>query len=299
LPGYEAYGRIFDRIADENHRSCAILTGREKPHGITLREGLNLPVRSIQLVGLSIAAAQNLLADKGISAPKHQQQTLINYFNGNPLALKISATTIQNLFAGNIQAFLNQGMVVFGNLWDLLDRQFDRLSCLEQQVMYLLAIHRVEIPPDLLQAKFLPSVTSRQLWAALELLRDRSAIETTARGLTQQPLMMEYVTARFLERIEEELLAGKLDLLRSYPLIAEPDRNRRRDAQIQAILQPLIDRLSCHFATHRQLELHLEQLMATLPDRICYAAINLTDLCSHPNANSIAIEQHADRLALL
>jgi hypothetical protein len=40
---------------------------------------------------------------------------------GNPLALKIAATTVQTLFSGNIQAFLAQGRIVFSDLWDLLD----------------------------------------------------------------------------------------------------------------------------------------------------------------------------------
>jgi hypothetical protein len=38
---------------------------------------------------------------------------------GNPLALKIAATTVQTLFSGNIQAFLAQRSTVFSDLWDL------------------------------------------------------------------------------------------------------------------------------------------------------------------------------------
>jgi hypothetical protein len=62
LSGYEAYGEMFDQISAERHQSCIILTGREKPHGIVQREGVNLPVRSI-------AAAQHILIDKGLECP--------------------------------------------------------------------------------------------------------------------------------------------------------------------------------------------------------------------------------------
>jgi NB-ARC domain len=105
LTGYEAYGEIFGRVSDENHQSCMVITSREKPSGISLREGVNLPVRSLQLNGLDIAAAQHLLVDKGITAPLIEQHNLINYVYGNPLALKIVATKIQNLFNGDVHAF--------------------------------------------------------------------------------------------------------------------------------------------------------------------------------------------------
>jgi hypothetical protein len=68
LAGYEAYGEIFQRVCDESHQSCMAITGREKPHGITVREGVNLPVRSIQLTGLSIVAAHHILIDKGLES---------------------------------------------------------------------------------------------------------------------------------------------------------------------------------------------------------------------------------------
>jgi hypothetical protein len=49
-------------------------------------------------------------------------------------------------------------------------------------------------------------VTLPKLLAALEILRDRSLIETTDRGLTQQPVIMEYVTERFIDSIEREII---------------------------------------------------------------------------------------------
>jgi hypothetical protein len=281
LAGYEAYGEFFDRIADEKHQSCLILTGREKPHGITLREGVNLPVKSIQLTGLSIVAAQNVLADKGI-VNCIQQQTLINHFSGNPLALKISATVIQNLFAGDIQTFLAQGIFVFGSLWELLDRQFERLSALQQEVMYWLAINREGVTTAKLQAELLQSVTLPKLLVALEILKDRSLIETTDRGLTQQPVVMEYVTERFIDRIEREIITGELQLFRTHFLIEAQIKYRRRDAQTQLILQPLIDRLSSHFVTQDRLKQHLWQLLKTFQYRsteyLGYAGENLLNL---------------------
>jgi WD40 repeat protein len=285
LAGYEAYGEIFQRVSDENHQSCMVITSREKPNGMSLREGVNLPVGSLQLTGLEITAAQHLLVDKGITAPLIEQYNLINYVDRNPLAIKLVATSIQNLFNGDVRAFLAQGTAVFGNLWELLDRQFERLSALQQQVMYWLAIDREGVTPARLQAASIPAVTLPILLAALETLRDRSLIETTERGLTQQPVIMEYVTQRFIGQIERELIAGELDLFRTHALIEAQTKDYLRDAQIQLILQPLVERLLTHFTDRSHLELHLSKILTTLrhqTDKIAgYTAGNLLNLFCH------------------
>jgi hypothetical protein len=53
--------------------------------------------------------------------------------------------------------------VVFGDISELLDQQFNRLSVLEQQVMYWLAIAREWITLEELQADIVPTVSQREL----------------------------------------------------------------------------------------------------------------------------------------
>ncbi|WP_293349891.1 MULTISPECIES: NB-ARC domain-containing protein [unclassified Microcoleus] len=205
--GYEDYRQLFARIADETHQSCLILTGREQPGGFAARSGENSPVRSLKLFGLSPPVCQKILADKGLKATLLQCQALVNYFGGNPLALKLAATTIQTLFGGDIQAFLVQGNTVFSDLWDLLDRQFDRLSPLQQQIMYWIAINQEGATPAKLKSEILPQVSGRQLMEALEALAERSLIfderslnYTASSSLMLQPAIAEYVRERLLER---------------------------------------------------------------------------------------------------
>jgi hypothetical protein len=45
---------------------------------------------------------------------------------------------IAGLFGGAIGPFLAEGTVIFGNIADLLEEQFARLSSLEQTVLYWL-----------------------------------------------------------------------------------------------------------------------------------------------------------------
>ena len=205
---YEDYRQLFARIADEPHQSCLILTGREQPGGFAVRSGENLPVRSLKLFGVSPPVCQQILTDKGLKATLLQCQNLVNHFGGNPLAIKLAATTIKTtIFSGHIDAFLAQGNTVFSDLWDLLDRQFDRLSPLQQKIMYWLAINQEGATPAKLKAEILPKVSGRQLMEALEGLAERSLIEdrralnyTVSTNLMLQPAIAEYVRERFLER---------------------------------------------------------------------------------------------------
>ena len=206
--GYEDYRQLLARIADEPHQSCLILTGREQPGGFAVRSGENLPVRSLKLFGVSPPVCQQILTDKGLKATLLQCQNLVNHFGGNPLAIKLAATTIKTtIFSGDIDAFLAQGNTVFSDLWDLLDRQFDRLSPLQQKIMYWLAINQEGATPAKLKAEILPKVSGRQLMEALEGLAERSLIEdrrslnyTVSTNLMLQPAIAEYVRERFLER---------------------------------------------------------------------------------------------------
>lgn len=205
--GYEDYRQLFARIADETHQSCLILTGREKPGGFAVRSGENSPVRSLQLFGVSPPVCQKILADKGLKATLLQCQNIVNHFGGNPLAIKLAATTIKTIFSGDIDAFLAQGNTVFSDFWDLLDRQFDRLSPLQQQIMYGIAINQERATPANLKAEILPKVSGRRLMEALESLAERSLIEnerslnyTASTSLMLQPAIAEYVRERLLEK---------------------------------------------------------------------------------------------------
>ncbi len=204
--GYEDYGLLIARIADESHQSCLILTGREQPGGFAVRSGENLPVRSLKLFGLSPPVCQQILADKGLKVTLLQCRDIVNYFGGNPLAIKLAATNIKNIFGGDIQAFLLQGNTVFSDLWDLLDRQFDRLSPLQQQIMYWLAINQEAATPARLKAEILPKVSGRELMEALEALAGRSLIEdrrslndSAPTTLMLQPAIVEYITERLIQ----------------------------------------------------------------------------------------------------
>ncbi len=196
--GYEGYGELFREIGESVHQSCLILTSREKPAEVAALEGIELAVRSCQLGG-SLEAAQALIQAKGLLGSAQQKQQLCDRYGCNPLALKIVATSIQDLFDGEIGEFLAQNTTVFNGLRRLLNRQFERLSPLEKTVMYRLAIKREWTTIAELAADLVPSVSRARLLEALESLSWRSLIKKRSGSYTQQPVVMEYVTDQLTE----------------------------------------------------------------------------------------------------
>jgi hypothetical protein len=140
--GYEDYERLLRQVAQTEHQSCLLLTSREKPRDLVALEGSRTPVRSLRLSGLERDASRQLLEERELVGTLHDREQLIERFVGNPLALKIVAETIVELFGGEITPFLEQGEVIVGSVRELLGEQFARLSEVEQTVLLWLAILR-------------------------------------------------------------------------------------------------------------------------------------------------------------
>ena len=124
--GDEGFSQVLRRIAETEHQSCLLLTSREKPSDLVPLEDSRAPVRALRLARLDAEACQQLLAEKEVAGSTSEQLRLIEAYAGNPLALKIVARTIVELFGGEIGLFLEQGEVVFGGVRALLDEQYTR-----------------------------------------------------------------------------------------------------------------------------------------------------------------------------
>ena len=128
LPGYEGYGRLIERLAEAAHQSCVLLTSRERPREIEALEGTRSPVRSLRLGGMDDQTARVLLSDKELRGPPAAWQRLVTGYAGNPLALKIVAQTISDLFGGDLDRFLEEGELIFNGVRPVLRQQVGRLS---------------------------------------------------------------------------------------------------------------------------------------------------------------------------
>ncbi len=202
--GYEQYGELIRRVGNSQHQSCLVFTSREKPQDIAALEGETLPVRSFKLTGLSPEESILILKSKGfVNTSAAECQILLDWYAGNPLFVQLVATAIQELFAGNIHEFIEQGTVVFGDIRGILDQQFNRLSQIEKHMMYWLALNQDcvslrNLPKDIIPG-LSPRMSQRLTLEAIELLQKRSLIERTASSFSQTPVWMEYIIERLIE----------------------------------------------------------------------------------------------------
>jgi WD40 repeat protein len=263
-PGYEAYGELFRRVGVERHASCLVLTSREKPKTLEALEGETLPVRTLALCGLGLQAVQAIVTTQGCSCESEAEwQRLRERYAGNPLALKIVSTTVKDLFDGDVSQFLEQETIAFGDITTLLNEQFQRLSDPEKQVIYWLAINREWMSIADLRSD-MPVLNQSKLLEALQSLRRRSLIEQTSGQFTLQPVVMEYVTDRFIEQIAEEIQTKTIRLLISHALIKAQAKDYIRDSQIRLILAPLASRLLEHWRSPQAVQQQLDQLLLKL-----------------------------------
>ena len=280
--GYEGYGHLLRCWGETNHQSCLVLTTREKPRDISIKEGIDTPIRSLSLLGLTQQEGQKILAEKGLSVSEEDCQTLVDFYAGNPLALKIVGTTINELFDGDVSQFLAEGTIIFGDIADLLDQQFNRLSSLEKRLMYWLTINREWVSFKELQQDIIPPVSFKDLLAALESLRLRSLIEKNSGKFTQQPVVMEYVVEGLIEGVCQEIETGQIGLLGSFSLIKAQGKDYIRNSQIQLILKPITTKLLSSLGIPANVQSYLDKILATLkssqPRKPGYAGGNLLNL---------------------
>jgi len=263
--GYEGYGELLHHLGADRHQSCVILTSREKHKEIALLEGESLPIRSLQLKGLNVEEGRSICKLKGtLIGSEAEWQQLVERYDGNPLALKIVSTTIQELFDRDIAEFLQQGTVVFDDLGELLDQQFNRLSALEQTILYWLAIKREPTSLQGLEAAIAAPLSKRELLEAVKSLGRRSLIEKYGASVSLQPVVMEYVTDRLIQCICAEISTGQIDLFQSHALIEGQAKEYLRAIQTSFILKPIADRLLSSFKKNTTKQ--LKQIIASLRD---------------------------------
>ena len=280
--GYEEYGDFLRRLGDTDHQSNVILTTREKPKQIAVMEGDNLPVRTYRLYGLGEEAGKEVLLIKGLTGSEAAFRDLVNHYGGNALALKVVATTICDLFQGDIQDFLEQEASVFGDIRDLLKQQFDRLTDIEREIVYWLAINREPLSIDDVRADMVSTVPRLRLLEGLESLSRRSLVEQDDSCFTLQNVVMEYVICRFVERVSDEIVSLELKLFRYHAVIKATAKDYIRETQIRLIMEPVLDELMIHFKSQRNIEKRLNGVLTLLREKFssesCYAAGNILNI---------------------
>ncbi len=282
--GYEGYGKLLQRIGESKHVSCLLLTSREKPHEVALFEGGSSPVRSRRLEGLGPSYGREILREKGLHGEDDAWEDLVTHYGGNPLSLKLVAQFILELFEGDIARFLAEGDMLVSDVNYVLDQQFERLSTLEQKMMYWLAVEREALSLKAIQEDMADPLTIRSLQEALGSLRRRDLLEVEKGRFALQNVILEYATERFIDRVYDEIVTGPIMLLESHALMKAQTKDYVRESQERLILAPTAQRLLTTFGKE-VLESKLKHMLALLqkrlPQRPGYTAGNILNLLIH------------------
>src|SRR5438034_1200070 len=263
LPGYEGYGRLIGRLAESAHQSCVLLTARERPKELAPLEGVRSPVRSLRLAGVDEQAVHELLSDKGLIGTSTAWQRLVASYAGNPLALKIVAQAVLDLFNGDLDRFLREGELIFNGVRPVLRQQVGRLSPLEHLLLAWLAVLREWTKLDTLVQVLHPRVLRAQMLEALEALSRRSLLERGQQAsFGLQSVVMEYLTDELGERLAEEIVRGEPQQLRRVALAQAQAKDYVRETQVRLLVQPLLERLRAELGADVQVEAHLLRLLA-------------------------------------
>lgn len=283
-PGYEAYGQLIRYLAEREHRSCLLLTSRERPQGLAAIERERRAVRFLSLPGLSAAAGRELLAGRGVGGDGAMLADLAQRYSGNPLALRLIAGTIGTLFAGSVTAFLEADAGIFDDIRDVLDQQFARLTPLEREIMGWLAIAREPVSFPTLRNLLAQPPASRLILEAMRSLHRHSLLENHGDRVGLQNVVLEYTTAWLVEKIGQELVdGGEPAFLNTHALILAHSKEYVRASQTRLLLQPVAERLVAQLGS-RGAEQWLQRQLARLraaPVGAGYAAANLLHLLLH------------------
>ncbi|WP_242041242.1 NB-ARC domain-containing protein [Leptolyngbya sp. FACHB-261] len=280
--GYEGYGQLLRAIGETSHLSCLLLTSREKPREIALLEGAQELVRALSLSGLTPDDGRTIFQQKGAFAGSEAEwETLIHHYGGNPLALKLAAAAIQDLFNGSITEvlpYLSQGLAVFEDIRDLLDRQFARLSEAEQRTLSWFAIHREPVSIADIRENVVDHAAQQSVPNLINSLLRRSLIEKTEGLFFLQPVVMEYVTERFVQQICIEFETQQLNLWQTHPLLRVQAKDYIREIQTRLIMQPVMEQLLSCFGSVKAIEAQAKHLLKQQGKKPGYVAGNLINL---------------------
>jgi WD40 repeat protein len=247
LEDRKGYGDLLQIIAQSSHQSCLLITSREKPEAIESIARQTKTIHSLELEGLEVADGREifLAISRDFSCSEDDWKKIIDNYAGNPFALEVVARDIRDSsLRGDLSRFVNRYLekAKFTEIDNLLERQFERLSPSEKQVMYWLAINYEPVSDEELQEDIIGDAQQKMVESFASLKR-RSLIKDTQLGFTQLPVLMEYMIDRLINEVCQEIKTDKVDFLNSYSLSKATSKDYIRETQVRLIIQPLLERL--------------------------------------------------------
>lgn len=281
--GYEDYGRLIRQFAELPHQSCLLLTSREKPVEVAQMETWTGALRVLSLSGIDAAGCRRIFAqiDNTFSGSDSDWEYLTRQYEGSPLALNLVARHIRDTYGGNVTAFLRAPSLLIKDLEGLLEWYFERISSLQKELLYWLAISREPVSLDELLVLLLSKQSQHELPSTLQALLRLLPIQRTSAGFTLQPVLIEYMTARLIEQMTLEIAEEHIALLNTHAVMLALAKDYIRDTQRRVFLNPILQALAEQVGPSLR-EQKLQRLLGILrqhpPTLRGYAAGNIINL---------------------
>ncbi len=190
------YNYLFENISQIKSKSHLLLIGRNNISFLGRKNSNNSSIHSLFLSGLSCSDANKIIIQQGLSS----SLPLVTKYSGNPLFIEYAASTIKSLFDGDIEAFLRHNILIYGEIYHLLQETLNSLSNTEKLLINYLAAN--ETPPtfNTIMTNLSPEICGRKLLENLESLQMRSLITIKEGDIILEPLIREYINLEENER---------------------------------------------------------------------------------------------------
>lgn len=198
--GYEKYGELLRRIAQQNHKSCLVITSQERPETLTSCEGTTVKLRKLE--GLDEVAATEIFRTENLEFAAEDATRLIDMYRGNPLALIHISKMIQELFDGSVTEFLRINTIVVPPPIQMVVKQrLEILSKWEKEILRCLASEAIPLDSDTLRSRMSSEILTGEFLEQLYSLCQRSFIEKYDQDgkvlFTLQPVVRKCVQRYF------------------------------------------------------------------------------------------------------
>ena len=237
---------FLDYLSTAAHNSCIILISRQRLNTVVLNKS-----RSFLVEEINLEAGKKLLRDRSIFASDKTLGKLVETYNAHPLSLHLAATTISDIFDGDVREFLAYKVTIFNEIEKTLKKQLQQLSALEISILYWLAVNIEPISLTALKEDTIEFISSNQIIEGLRKLINYLLIKKNGSKFTLQPFLKKYIINHLVQQTCKQIVEERDELLITNALIKASAPQFIRQQQVELVLKPIADKLIAQLGRDR------------------------------------------------
>ena len=177
------------------HKSCIVLISRQRLDTVA-----STKFQSLLIEEISLETGKKLLRDRSISTDNKTLEKLIQTYAAHPLSLHLVATTIIDIFDGNVEDFLAHQVTIFNKIEEVLKLKIQQLFELDISILYWLAVNSVPISLAALKEDMDSFASYNQIVAGLRKLKNYFLINKIDNKFIIQPFLQKYIINLLIEQ---------------------------------------------------------------------------------------------------